>query len=101
MTSTLLQDKVVIITGASQGIGRGVAVGCAKAGAKVVVHHLGTAGTTKDAEELKAEIDTIRKEAGGEGQGAVLVAGDIAQPETADEVSFERAEGCRHALTES
>ena len=32
-----LQDKVAIVTGASQGIGRAIAVGLATAGAHVVV----------------------------------------------------------------
>lgn len=42
----MFQNKTVVITGASQGIGRGVAISFAKAGANVVVadiaHNLGT-----------------------------------------------------------
>ncbi|ORY76865.1 short-chain dehydrogenase/reductase sdr, partial [Leucosporidium creatinivorum] len=88
MSSLLLQDRVVIITGASQGIGRGVALGCAKAGAKVMVHHLGTEGTRRDAEELVKEIEELAKGADGlqTGRRAVEVGGDISKPETADKI---------------
>lgn len=95
MTSLLLQDRVVIITGGSQGIGKGVALGCARAGAKVVVHHLGTEGTLGDAEELVKEIEEPGKSNNGEvqqGRRAVQVGGDISKPETADKVSSDALE---------
>src|SRR5204863_360451 len=38
-----LQDKVAIVTGASQGIGRAIALGLATAGAQAAVHHLSRA----------------------------------------------------------
>ena len=41
MTTPLLQDKVVIVTGAGRGIGRGIAMMAAANGAKVVVNDLG------------------------------------------------------------
>ncbi|MEE4600327.1 MAG: SDR family NAD(P)-dependent oxidoreductase, partial [Desulfobacteraceae bacterium] len=34
-----LEEKVAIVTGASQGIGKGIAIGLAKAGADVVVNY--------------------------------------------------------------
>lgn len=37
----LVEDKVVVITGAARGIGRGHALEFAKQGAKVVVNDLG------------------------------------------------------------
>ena len=40
----LLEDKVVILTGASRGIGRAVALGCAREGADVVVNYLSGPG---------------------------------------------------------
>ena len=78
----LLQDKVVVITGASQGIGKGIALGCARAGAKVVVHAYGDAATTADAVALQAEIQAL-------GGSVTLAYGDIADPKTSDKVRCE------------
>ena len=39
--NALLQDKVLIVTGAGRGIGRGIALRGAANGAKVVVNDLG------------------------------------------------------------
>ena len=33
-----LENKTILITGASSGIGRGIAISCAKMGAKIIVH---------------------------------------------------------------
>ncbi|SCV71280.1 BQ2448_2868 [Microbotryum intermedium] len=82
----LLQDKVVCITGASQGIGRGIALGCARAGAKVVVHHLNTSQATHDAQQVITEIERERNGLGLPGPAAVQVAGDISDERTADEI---------------
>ena len=38
MSAPLLQDKVIIVTGAGRGIGRGIAMLAAANGAKVVVN---------------------------------------------------------------
>ena len=64
----LLDGKVAIVTGASRGIGRSVAISLAKAGAKVVINY---AGNTAAAEEVKAIIEA----AGGQG---LLVQADVA-----------------------
>ncbi len=45
----LLEGRVVAVTGGSRGIGRAVAIGCAEAGADVVVHFL-------DSPEAGAEV---------------------------------------------
>ena len=64
----LLDGKVAIVTGASRGIGRSVAISLAKAGAKVVINY---AGNTAAAEEVKAIIEA----AGGQG---LLIQADVA-----------------------
>jgi len=56
----LLEGKVAIVTGASRGIGRSVAIALAKAGAKVVINY---AGNVAAAEDVKGIIEA----AGGQG----------------------------------
>lgn len=52
----LLKDKTVIVTGATRGIGRAVAKGCARAGAKVVISHLDHPESIRDAAVVVEEI---------------------------------------------
>ena len=66
----LLEGKTVIVTGASRGIGRAVAIGCAREGADVVLNDL----SEPDAEV----VDAIR----ALGRRTVPVAGDVSDPET-------------------
>lgn len=72
----LLDGKVALVTGASRGIGRAVAIALAKAGALVAVNY---AGNVKAAEEVQQLIT----QAGGK---AILVQGDVAQAEVVDEM---------------
>jgi L-rhamnose 1-dehydrogenase len=55
----ILRNKVIAITGASQGIGRATALACARQGAGLVLHHLGTEQTTADIGALQAELRSI------------------------------------------
>ena len=75
----LLEDKVVIVTGGSRGIGRAIAVECARAGADVVVNYwrANDASYARDAAsaEVLAEIESL-------GRHAIAVEGDVAQPAT-------------------
>ena len=64
----ILAGKVVVVTGAGRGIGRGIAMMLAASGAKVVVNDLGASasGTGNDslpAENVVAEIKALGGEA--------------------------------------
>ena len=57
-----LNDKVAIVTGASQGIGRAIALGFAQAGAHLVLaKHPGP--RMDEIESLKAEIEALGRRA--------------------------------------
>ncbi len=67
--------KIALITGASQGIGSEVARTLHRAGAAVVLNHLGIPGTTVDAQALADELNLARTDS------ASLIAADVSQPE--------------------
>lgn len=71
---SLLKDQVAIVTGASRGIGRAIALQLAFEGAKVVVNY---ASSSTAADQVVAEITT----AGGE---AVAIQGDVSQENQVD-----------------
>lgn len=64
-----LTDKVIIITGASSGIGAATALACAKAGMNVVLN-------ARRADKLETVAEQIRSL----GRGAEIVAGDVIEP---------------------
>ena len=69
----LLENKVVLITGASRGIGRATAIEAARQGANVAIN------TYKDeavAAEVAAEIEAL-------GRKAIIIDADVAQPDSA------------------
>ncbi len=66
-----LADKVAIVTGASRGIGRAVALALAAEGAQVAINY---ASSAKAAEQVVAEIS-------GRGGQAIAFQADVSQPE--------------------
>ena len=72
----MLGGKIALVTGASRGIGRAIAIQLAAEGAKVAINF---AGNTAKAEEVKSEIESN----GGE---ALLVQADVANAEAVDDM---------------
>ncbi|MCX7781126.1 MAG: 3-oxoacyl-[acyl-carrier-protein] reductase [Negativicutes bacterium] len=72
----LLDGTVAIVTGASRGIGRAVAISLAKAGAKVVVNY---AGNHAAAKEVEAEIKAV-------GGTVLLIQADVSSAEAVDQM---------------
>ncbi|WP_273557132.1 SDR family NAD(P)-dependent oxidoreductase [Methylobacterium frigidaeris] len=73
MTDMLLEGRSVLVTGASRGIGRAVALACARAGADVALNHW------RDAEAVAAVADEIA----ALGRRAIVAEGDVADEASA------------------
>jgi 3-oxoacyl-[acyl-carrier protein] reductase len=74
---TTLTGKTALVTGASRGIGRSIALALAKAGAQVIVHY-GNA---------QKEADAVVKEIVAAGGRAQKVAADLSKPDGAHELA--------------
>ena len=66
-----LRDKVAIVTGGSQGIGRAIALGLAQAGAHVVL--------AKYPDKRQDDIKAVKAEIEALGRKALIVQTDVAQ----------------------
>lgn len=77
----MLADRVAIVTGASRGIGRSIALTLAESGASLAI-----VGTNL---QLLNEVCSDVKKMGSE---CLVFAGDVTKPETADEVSKKTVE---------
>lgn len=71
-----LKDKVVIVGGASKGIGKAAALGFAREGAKVAI-------SARNPDQLNATAEEIRQETGAE---ILAVPGDLSQAEATERV---------------
>jgi 3-oxoacyl-[acyl-carrier protein] reductase len=71
-----LKDKIAVVTGASRGVGRAIALAYAREGANVVVNYASNEGA---AAQVVREIEAL-------GQKAVKIQGDVARKEEATAV---------------
>jgi len=71
-----LRDKIAVVTGASRGVGRAIAVAYAREGANVVVNY---ASNEAAADQVVREIEAL-------GRKAVKIQGDVARKEEATAV---------------
>ena len=89
----LLDNKVVIVTGGSRGIGRAIAGACAKEGADVVLNYWGdndrSYGRLSAVQEVVGEIETL-------GRRVIAVEGDVAQRETGLELVKQAVDAFGH-----
>jgi 3-oxoacyl-[acyl-carrier protein] reductase len=76
-----LAGRTAIVTGASRGIGRAIAIGLAARGAAVVVGYI----------RNEAKAEEVVKEIGGQGGAAIAVQGDLSRPAEVTRL-FDRAE---------
>lgn len=77
----MLDGKVVVVTGAGRGVGRGLAIECAKAGAKIVVNDLGSSPSGEDNDAGPAE--SVVNEIVAAGGTAMANTASITDPEGA------------------
>ncbi|MGO4887816.1 3-oxoacyl-[acyl-carrier-protein] reductase [Anaerobacillus sp. MEB173] len=68
----MLEGKVALVTGASRGIGRSIALELARSGADVAVNY---AGSREKAEEVVSEIEKM-------GRKAIAIQADVAEAES-------------------
>jgi len=69
-----LKDKVALVTGSSRGVGKAIAIGYAKEGAKVVVNY------TSNENAAKEVVESIKKL----GESAIAVKADVAKKAEAE-----------------
>ena len=87
----MLEGKVVAVTGAGRGIGRGIALLCAQEGAKVIVNDFGGSAEGEGADASPAaEVVGLIKDAGGE---AIANYASVADPKGANSIIQDAIQG--------
>ncbi|MCU0537119.1 MAG: 3-oxoacyl-[acyl-carrier-protein] reductase [Hydrococcus sp. Prado102] len=76
MTQKQLQDRVAIVTGASRGIGRAVALALAEQGAKVVVNYASSSTAADEAVKTISEM----------GENAIALQADVSKADQVDKL---------------
>jgi pteridine reductase len=76
MDNLPLLNKTILITGSARRVGRIFALGCARAGADIIIHH---GHSHEEAAETRDEIERL-------GRHAWTLASDLSQPAEASEV---------------
>ena len=77
-----LEEKIALVTGASRGIGRGIAIELAKSGAKVIINYK---SNDIEAKKTLAMVREFNKE-------SILIKGDISKIQDIDRISKEAIE---------
>lgn len=79
----LLHNKVVVVTGGSRGIGRAIALACAREGADVAINYWGENDASY---EKRSAVDEVLAEIKALGRRAIAVEGNVAVPATGTEL---------------
>jgi len=79
-----VSEKIVVVTGAGRGLGAGIALRFAEAGADVVLHYFTSSNSAKD---VLGKVE-------GLGRRGVLVQGDLTRPEDVDRLFKETDAKC-------
>ncbi|HBI04011.1 MAG TPA: beta-ketoacyl-ACP reductase, partial [Paenibacillaceae bacterium] len=72
----MLEGQVALVTGASRGIGRAIALELARAGADVVVNYAGSEGAAR---EVVQEIEGLNRK-------AIMIRANVAQSEEVEQM---------------
>src|SRR2546427_10730937 len=81
----LLRDKVVVVSGVGPGLGRAIALRCARAGADVVL-----------AARTESRLVEVAKEVTGLGRRAVTVPTDLSDPAAVERLAGTAVESFDH-----
>ena len=73
----MLNGKVVVISGASSGIGRAAAYACLSHGAKLVLHHIGSEESCRDVVTMQKDMSASE---------VAFVSGDLREQSTAETI---------------